>query len=115
MAAFLGLDKQIIHREPTAGLEPGQSDFKDLGYDYDVVELVSEGLNQGFSRETLAKHEQIVPLIEQQMAHYRSVYGAAKFTSLEAVVDDVIRRHRQAEEKMKIIHPPTPRITLSYE
>jgi NAD+ synthase len=44
MAAFLGLDKQIIHREPTAGLEPQQSDFKDLGYDYDVVENVTEGL-----------------------------------------------------------------------
>ena len=115
MAAFLGLNKQIIHREPTAGLEPGQSDFKDLGYDYDVVELVSEGLNQGFSREALVKHEQIVSSIEQQMAHYRSVYGAEKFTSLEAVVDDVIKRHRQAEGKMKIIHPPTPRITLSYE
>jgi NAD+ synthase len=27
MAAFLGLDKKIIQREPTAGLEPGQSDF----------------------------------------------------------------------------------------
>ena len=47
MAAFLGLDKKIIHREPTAGLEPGQSDFKDLGYDYDVVEIVTEGLDQG--------------------------------------------------------------------
>jgi NAD+ synthase len=44
MATFLGLDKKIIHREPSAGLEPGQSDFKDLGYDYDVVELVTEGL-----------------------------------------------------------------------
>jgi len=115
MAAFLGLDKQIIHREPTAGLEPGQSDFKDLGYDYDVVEMITEGLAQGFSRDSLLRHEQVVPLIEQQMAHYKSVYGAAKFTLVEALVDDVIKRHRQAEGKMKIIHPPTPRITLSYK
>jgi len=114
MAAFLGLHKQIIHREPTAGLEPGQSDFKDLGYDYDVVELVSEGLNQGFSREALVKHEQVVPLIEKQIEHYRSIYGAKKFASIESVVGDILKRHRQAEAKMKIIHPPTPPITLSY-
>src|SRR5210317_475555 len=64
MAAFLGLDKKIIQREPTAGLEPGQSDFKDLGYDYDVVEIITEGLNQGFTRGELIKTAQIVPLIE---------------------------------------------------
>jgi NAD+ synthase len=115
MAAFLGLDKQIIHREPTAGLEPGQSDFKDLGYDYDVVEMVTEGLNQKISREELIKHEQIVPLIEKQIEHYKSIYGAQKFDSPAAVVDDVLRRHQQARGKMKIIQPPTPQITLSYE
>ncbi|MGD9133183.1 MAG: NAD(+) synthase [Desulfobacterales bacterium] len=114
MAAFLGLDEKIIHREPTAGLEPGQSDFKDLGYHYDVVELVSEGLRQGFSREALVKHEQIVPLIEKQIEQYASIYGSRKFNSPEAVVDDVLKRHEQAKGKMKIIHPPTPSITLSY-
>jgi NAD+ synthase len=115
MAAFMGLDKKIIQREPTAGLEPGQSDFKDLGYDYDVVELVSEGIRQGFSREALVKHEQIVPLIEWQIEHYKSVYGAEKFGSVESVVDDVLKRHQQARAKMKILHPPTPQVTLSYE
>jgi NAD+ synthase len=114
MAAFLGLDKKIIYREPTAGLEPGQSDFKDLGYDYDVVEIITEGLNQGFSRQELIKHEQIVPLVEKQMDHYLSVYGTAKLGSVEAVVDDVLKRHQQAKAKMKIIHPPTPQITLTY-
>lgn len=115
MAAYLGLDKQIIQREPTAGLEPGQSDFKDLGYDYDVVELVTEGLDQGFSRQELLKHVQIVPLVEKQMEHYTSIYGQGKFNSVQAVVDDVLKRHAQAIAKIKIIHPPTPRITLSYK
>jgi NAD+ synthase len=114
MAAFLGLDKQIIQREPTAGLEPGQSDFKDLGYDYDVVELVTEGLDQGFSREELGKHEQIVALVESQIKQYNETYGNAKFTSVQAVVEDVLKRHQQAKGKMKIISPPTPRITLNY-
>jgi NAD+ synthase len=115
MAAYLGLDKQIIQREPTAGLEPGQSDFKDLGYDYDVVEMVTEGLNQGFSRQELIQHPQIVPLIEKQIEHYKSIYGKGKLSSVEAVLDDVLKRHQQAKAKMEIIHPPTPRITLSYD
>jgi hypothetical protein len=34
--------------------------------------------------------------------------------SVEAVVDDVLKRHQQAKAKMKIIHPPTPPITLTY-
>ncbi len=115
MAAYLSLDKQIIHREPTAGLEPGQSDFKDLGFDYDVVELVTEGLDQGFSREELGKHEQIVARVESQIKQYKKTYGSALFTSVEEIVADVLERHQQARGKMKIIHPPTPRITLTYE
>lgn len=114
MAAFLGLDEKIIHREPTAGLEPGQNDFKDLGYDYDVVELIIEGLKQGFSKKALCEHEQILPLIEKQIKQYTSIYDTVKFNSPEAVVDDVLKRHQQAKGKMKIIHPPTPKITLSY-
>jgi NAD+ synthase len=115
MAAFLGLNKQIIHREPTAGLEPGQSDFKDLGYDYDVVEIVTEGLNQGFSTAQLFKHAQVAPLVEKQIEHYQTVYGSYKFTSVEAVVKDIIMRHAQAKRKMKILHPPSPQITLAYQ
>jgi NAD+ synthase len=90
MAAFLGLDKKIIQREPTAGLEPGQSDFKDLGYDYDVVEIITEGLHQGFSRGELVKTAQIAPLIEQQIKQYKSTYGDEKFQSVQAVVQDVL-------------------------
>jgi NAD+ synthase len=115
MARFLGLDKKIVRREPTAGLEPGQSDFKDLGYDYDVVEMVTEGLEQGFSNDELIKHPQIVQLIEGQLQQYLSVCGADKFNSVKAVVQDVLNRHQLAEEKMKIIHPPTPKITLTYD
>ena len=115
MAAYLGLDKQIIQREPTAGLEPGQSDFKDLGYDYDVVELITAGLEQGFYKKALGQHEQIVPLIEKQIKQYNKTYGSSKFTSVHEVVEDVMERHQQAKRKMKILSPPTPRITLSYE
>jgi len=114
MAAFLGLDDSIIQRIPTAGLEPGQSDFKDLGYDYDVVELVTAGFEQGFSKEALATHEQLAPLVEKQIEHYRSLYGKPHLTSVEQVIDDIVGRHQLALRKVKIIHPPTPEITLNY-
>lgn len=115
MALFLGVDKSIVSRVPTAGLEPGQSDFKDLGYDYDVVELVTEGLEQGFSARQLATHHQVVPLVEKQIEHYRSVYGEPPMNSVEKVVADIHRRHQTALGKVNIVHPPTPQISLIYE
>jgi NAD+ synthase len=114
LAAYLGVDRRVIGREPTAGLEPGQSDFKDLGYDYDVVELVTEGLVQKFSVAELVSHEQVVGLVEQQLRHYEQVFGNRKFRTVDQVVDDILKRHQQAKNKMKIIHPPTPDITLHY-
>ncbi len=115
MAEFLGLGGHIVNRVPTAGLEPGQSDFKDLGYDYDVVELVTEGYVQGFTCTELSRHEQVVPVVEMQLVHYRNVFGAPKFTRVHQVVEDVLRRHEIAKGKMKIIHPPSPVISLNYE
>jgi NAD+ synthase len=115
MAAFLGLGDHIVNRVPTAGLEPGQSDFKDLGYDYDVVELVTEGLAQGLTFAELSRHEQIAPVVETQLAHYKKVFGESKFNSVEQVVSDVLRRHEIAKGKMQIIHPPSPKISLMYE
>ncbi len=114
LAGYLGVDEDIIGREPTAGLEPGQSDFKDLGYDYDVVELVTEGLLQGFSGDELVKHEQVKLLVEQQIRQYQNVFGKAKFQTVDQVVNDILKRHAQAKNKMKIIHPPTPNISLHY-
>ena len=115
LAGYLGVDEGIIGREPTAGLEPGQSDFKDLGYNYDVVELVTEGLLQGFSEAELVKHNQIILLVEEQIQQFQTVFGKAKFKTVDQVVNDVLQRHAQAKNKMKIIHPPTPDITLHYD
>ena len=114
LAGFLGVDQRIIGREPTAGLEPGQSDFKDLGYDYDVVELLTEGLMQGFTGDELVRHEQVILLVEEQIRLYQNVFGKVKFQTVDQVVNDVLKRHAQAKNKMKIVHPPTPDITLHY-
>jgi len=115
MALFLGVDETIVQRVPTAGLEPGQSDFKDLGYNYDVVELITEGLDQGFSDRQLADHGQVAPLVETQIAHYRSLYGDPRLDTVEKVIADIHNRHQTAMGKVKIVHPPTPQISLTYE
>jgi len=115
MALFLGMDETIVQRVPTAGLEPGQSDFKDLGYDYDVVELVTEGLDQGFTERQLADHPQVAPLVEKQIVHHRSLYGDPRLDAVEKVIADIQRRHQTAMGKVKIVHPPTPQISLIYD
>jgi NAD+ synthase len=115
MALFLGVDETIVNRVPTAGLEPGQSDFKDLGYDYDVVELVTEGLEQGLTLEQLVTHDQIASLVEKQIEDYQSTWGIVKLKTVEQVLSDINRRHQQAMGKVEIVHPPTPKITLSYD
>jgi|GEM_PF-7120427 len=83
---------------------------------YDAVELISEGFAQGFTAAELSRHPQeVVPVIEKQIQDYQKVYGAPKFTSLEQVVADILRRHEIAKGKMMIIHPPSPEISLVYE
>ncbi|MFH1182287.1 MAG: NAD(+) synthase [Candidatus Woesearchaeota archaeon] len=97
----------IAGKEPSAGLEPGQTDFKDLGYSFDSVEIVLEGLRQGFTSEQLYIHPQVRKCIEHELGQ--------KFNSVDAAVNDIIRRHYEiAIPKMKIIHPEAAKVTLIY-
>jgi NAD+ synthase len=108
MARYLGFD-EIAGKEPTAGLVSGVTDRSDLGYGYDVVELVIEGIAQGFSRNEVIKHSQVKEMIEPQLVNN------PKFSSVETVVVDVLNRHYNvALPKAEIIHPPIAKITLEY-
>jgi len=107
MATYLGF-KDLANRVPSAGLELGQTDFKDLGYDYDVVELVVEGIEQGFDLEELVEHNQVTELVEKQLPKSR-------FDNIEQVVRDIFYRHyKVALPKMEIMHPPAAPVTLNY-
>ena len=106
MASFLGFDNYFVNRVPAAGLEPGQTDFGDLGYGYDVVELVTEGMEQDVG--DLYSHPQIVEMVKPQLAE-------SKYDTVKQVVNDIRKRHNVALAKAKIIHPPIAPITLNYE
>ena len=113
VACSLGF-KDLAYREPSAGLEPGQTDFKDLGYSYDLVERVTEGFDQGFSREELARHEQIAPLFEQEQQQYSGLYGQRKFSSSSEMLEDIARRHEIAKSKVQVVSPPVAQVTKRY-
>ena len=114
MARYLGFS-DLADRIPSAGLEPGQTDFKDLGYDYDAVEIVVEGLCQGFNKPELSAHPQIEPLVNNQLRVYEKVYGKRKFSSVDEVIDDIMRRNMIAKGKAEIVSPSCAPVTLEYK
>jgi len=115
MAVHLGFE-QIAEKESTAALEQGQTDFKDLGYHYDVVELFVEGFNQGLTIEELVKNDQIASLAEKQMIEYEKKFEKKKFECVKEIVDDILKRHKNsALPKSELLTPKIPKITLRYE
>jgi NAD+ synthase len=114
MATHLGFEG-LAGRVSTAGLEPGQTSFKDLGCDYEFAELVLNGLDQGMKAEELAIHSQVVPYARQQMEKYVQWYGTPKFTSVEELVAEIIKRHKIALLKAEIVNPEIAPITLTLE
>jgi NAD+ synthase len=114
MAHYLGFE-DLSGRVSTAGLEPGQTSFKDLGCDYEFAELVLNGLDQGLEPEELSVHSQVVPYATQQIEKYTQWYGTPKFASAEALVTEVVRRHEIALLKAEIVNPDIASITLTLE
>ena len=114
MAAYLGFD-DLAGRVSTAGLEPGQTSFKDLGCDYEFAEVVLNGLDQGMTADDLAIHSQVVAYARQQMEKYAQWYVTPKFASVEALVREIVRRHEIALLKAEIVNPEIAPITLTFE
>jgi len=100
----LGLPEDLVKRTPTAGLEVEQTDEKDLGYTYEFVELVIEGINQGFSLNDLVNH----PMIEI------AAWGVNKFRTRREAIFDILHRHDLAKRKAEYIRPKVPDIKLEY-
>ena len=113
MLVHLGFG-ECANRIATAGLELGQTDFRDLGYSYDVAELVEEGIKLGFEINQLVENFQILEFVERDIEAYKKEYGRAKFETAREIVEDILKRKDGANRKAEIIHPPSAKITLNY-
>lgn len=71
LAEFLGVPREIIEREPSAGLWPGQTDEGEIGLTYDVMDAFLRG--EKVSPEAAALIEQM----ERASAHKRATAPVA--------------------------------------
>jgi hypothetical protein len=126
MAIYLGFP-QAAKRVPTAGLEPGQTDFGDLGYSYESVEAVIEAKSEieDMCAEGLISctYEMILQDISE-ISNDETVKKllsddidiSKKFNSVEDAVKDILGRHyKVALPKADILHPRAAEITVEYE
>lgn len=102
---WLDFPQSIIDKTPSAGLEPGQTDEGDLGYNYDVVEFIKEGFKQDFTMT------EVVKFLEQSSLSFNHKI----FDSWYAVLVNYSRRNVIAKNKQKLISPPAAPVNLIYE
>jgi NAD+ synthase len=102
--------RSLVDREPSAELEPNQTDFIDLGYSYEFVELAMMiiGGNQ-FTAYWKAR------LSEQYMKDFEKLkkLGARiRFLNSNEAIQGVIERHRVADMKSALVRPPVCKISI---
>jgi len=114
LATYLGF-ADLANRIPTAGLEPGQTDFGDLGYSYDSVELMSEALKQGINPKDIVFHPPVISYLQKDNRDYTALFGKPKFSEFEQAVEDFLSRNKSAVAKASLISPEMAKVTLRYK
>ena len=114
MAVYKGFP-DLAFRVSTPGLEPNQTSFGDLGYHYETVEPVGEGIRQGFDFDEIITDSTVIRLAESDIREYHRLFGKQKFKTVDEVVKDIFRRNKIARAKAGIVSPPIAKITLEYE
>jgi len=114
MVKYFGFEK-LANKTPTAGLEPGQTDFRDLGYRYETAEVVINGIEQGLNLEEILKDDLFKDLSNEDLKNYFAIYQKHKFLGSQKIIENIISRNTIARAKSKIVHPPSADISLYYE
>lgn len=112
---FLGMSKaaasvrEAIEAAPTAGLEPDQTDFGDLGYTYAFVEFVM-GTRGAVSPEIRERASRVFLYLANREFE-RFLKPARKYKGadwdFDTAVKDVTARHKSALMKSQIVSPPS--------
>jgi NAD+ synthase len=113
MARYLNF-KDLAERVSSPGLEPGQTSFGTLGYNFETAEIIVEGLKNNFSMLELTQYPLVKKAVQSDLVEYERLFKNKKFDTIEEVINDIIRRKNIAEGKSRIVHPPTAQITLNY-
>jgi len=126
LAEWIGVPDQIIKRKSSAELSIGQTDEGDLGYTYELVELVMECLKQRLQHiqhklETADEQEQHINFISDIIKNgdpstsIGDIVFYSPHKTLQEAIKDILRRHSGAIYKQNIMHPPIAKVTLRYE
>ena len=113
LARYLNFE-DLAERISSPGLEPGQTSFGTLGYNFETAEIIVEGLKNNLSISQLCKYPQIKTAVQVDIADYKKLFKDNKFCTIEEVIKNIIKRKNIAEGKSRIVHPPAAEITLNY-
>lgn len=114
MAKYLGFEN-VANRAPTAGLELGQTDFRDLGYKYETTELVVNGFEQKLNIKEILEDDSFIKSSSEDLSEYSRIHKKNKFQNSKEIILNIINRNKIAKAKANIVHPPAPNITLNYD
>lgn len=120
LAAWIGVPDQIINRQPTAELSNSQTDESDLGYSYALVEIVMEYMRQRVQTTKTETDEDYAKFISEAIKNgdpttsIGDVVFHPPHKTLQDAIIDVLKRHKGAIYKQKIVNPPIAKITLKY-
>ena len=59
LAEYLGVPKPIIDKPPSAGLWPGQTDEKELGFSYEVCDPVLQAIERGHDFDAIGPYDTV--------------------------------------------------------
>ncbi len=90
LARYLKVQRKIINKQPSAELEPNQTDEGDLGYTYAQAEIIQRGYDEGKTPEQI-----------QKITGYDM-----------KIIKDVDHRHTTTQHKREL--PPVGKVSLVY-
>lgn len=101
---------RIANKEPTAELEPNQTDYKDLGYSYEVAELIFEGTRQVDNGDI-----SVVDFLTEVNKAWSDNLIKSKYSNITEAIIDVCKRETRAQMKAQILHPEVAMVSLEYK
>ncbi len=89
LASYLDVNEDIIHKDPTAGLWPGQTDEEDLGIKYDLLDKILYLMTEHGMKEDETAHKLQIKLDE--VVRVKVMMLAAEHKTIMPPIPPIIR------------------------